>query len=775
MARNLQLALSLLARDGASKVIRQAFQSIVKDTKATQKASDEQAKSQEQNSSRAIKASRSLQDEYRRASSARSTLGIRSEREIQREINQTMAAYNRLTRSGTLSANEQARAFRSMTERVSQLRTELTGVSTTMTRMQKMKMVGSTVAAVAGGVAAASAVLAQPVSNQMSYQQRLAMMANTSYSEDGLEGRRAGMKEMDSLIRSSVRSGGGSKETAAQTLDTMLASGAVTMDSAKTLLPVLQKYSTATGASSDDLAKIAIRLKQTFDIKDEDIGKALNMAISAGQGGSFELADMAKWLPQQLAAASNTGMKGLDDFSVLLGLNQAAAITAGNSDEAGNNVVNLLGKITSQDAANAAARIKLNGKNGIDLPGSIAKAQDKGINSLDAFVGVIDKVVASNPSYRKLDQQLKNAKGADRQKIMESQAKILEGSSVGKMVADRQALMALIGYRSNKQYAKDIQSEANNQRSVPEGQSAGDINFALMAEQSDFKVNKLKNEKDFSEMDSVEPLSNALGDISNKLSKYAEEYPGLTKAVSDASLAIKTMTAAAVAFAGLNFLTGGGIKLPGSRGPGGVTPQSGITPPGTSSLGKIWGGLTRGAGKLLAPLALYQGMQDAPLVHVERGDADARARLKENNYNSSEARMLDAVKARPGLLDAVDEIKSWIRSPGAPSVNPGTDQEDTEAITRGAGIKVPAPDKSQPSIPGVASDDKTWSKSPATIGLQNADPSTIGVPSYLLPQQQKPQPVTITTKVMLDEREIAQAVNNYNGEQSVRGSTGGPQ
>ena len=89
MARNLQLALSLLARDGASKVLKQAMQDIIKQTRATQKAGDEQAKSQQQNTSSAIRASRTLQDEYRRASSARSSLGIRSEREIRREIQQT--------------------------------------------------------------------------------------------------------------------------------------------------------------------------------------------------------------------------------------------------------------------------------------------------------------------------------------------------------------------------------------------------------------------------------------------------------------------------------------------------------------------------------------------------------------------------------------------------------------------------------------------------------------------------------------------------------------
>ncbi|MFS6817813.1 phage tail tape measure protein, partial [Citrobacter meridianamericanus] len=167
MARNLQLALSLLAKDGASKVLRQAMQDILKQTKTTQKASDEQAKSQQQNTSTAIRASRSLQDEYRRASSARSALGIRAEREIQREIQQTMAAYNRLTRSGSLSAREQSRAFRGMSERVRELRTELSGVSNTMTRLRGLKPIASTVGAVAGGVTAATMVLKDPVQRQM--------------------------------------------------------------------------------------------------------------------------------------------------------------------------------------------------------------------------------------------------------------------------------------------------------------------------------------------------------------------------------------------------------------------------------------------------------------------------------------------------------------------------------------------------------------------------------------------------------------------------------
>ncbi|MCR9031298.1 phage tail tape measure protein [Citrobacter amalonaticus] len=724
MARNLQLALSLVAKDGASKALRQTMQGIQAQTKANQKTDSELAKSQQQNTTTAIRASRSLQDEYRRASSARSTLGIRSEREIRREIQQTMAAYSRLTRTGILSANEQSRAFRAMTERVSKLRTELSGVSDGLTRMQRLKNVGSVVGAVAGGAVAAGAVLAKPVSNQMDYQQRLAMMANTAYSDQGLSGRRAGMKEMDELVRRSVRQGGGTKESAAETLDSMLASGAVDMDSAKVMLPLVQRYSTATGAAPTDLANIAIKLKQSFGIKDNDLEKALNMAISAGQLGSFELKDMARYLPSQLAAAGNSGMKGLDDFAVLLGWNQASAITAGTPDQAGNNMQNLLLKLSSKDAAIAASRVKLSSGNGIDLPGSLAAARGKGVNALEAFNNVVDKVVASNPEYRSLEKKLQSAPEGERQSILSSQLKILEGSGVGQIIADQQALMALLAYRGNKKYTGDVISQANEQRLLPLGQTAGDINFDLMSEQAGYKTNQLKNERDFSEMDSVAPLSDALGDISDKLVKYAQEYPELTTAISGATTAIKAMTAAAVAFAGINLLTGGGIKIPGRGGTGGITLPSG------STMGKLW---SRILGKVAAPLALYQGMQDAPLIHVERGDADARARLKEGNYSSSEARMLDAVKARPGLLDAVDEIAGGIKS---------------------------------------------WWSPPTTIGQTATaplNPATTGVPSYLLPQKEKPQPINITSKLMLDGREIASVVNEYNGEQFARGSTGGPQ
>ncbi|HBR4260887.1 TPA: phage tail tape measure protein [Klebsiella pneumoniae] len=716
--RSLQLAMTLLAKDQGSKVLRQTLADVLKQTNANKKAEEEAARVREQSAQSGIRASRTLQQEYQRAANARSVLGIRSERDIQREIAQTQAAYNRLLRTGTLTANEQTRAFRAMTNQVAQLRTELNGAGQSMSRMERARMWGSNVTAFAGGIAAAGAIVAPSVRNQMTYEQRLASMANTAFAEQNTAGRRAGMRSMDQLIRRSVAVGSGNKETAANTLDALLASGAVEYNSAERLLPMLQKYSTATGADSKDLAMIAIRLKQTFGLKDSDIPKALNMAISAGQAGSFELADMAKYLPEQLANASSIGMKGLDDFATLLGLNQASAITAGTSDKAGNNVINLLGKISSQDASNAAARIKINGK-GIDLPGSLAAAQGKGMNALDAFSAIVDKIVAQNPGYQKLEKQLKNTPDdPSRLRIMDSQLQILQGSAVGQIIADREALMALIAYRGNRKYAYGVRDDANAQRTLPELQTAGERNFDLIQGTNLYKVNQLNNTRDFAQMDSIQPLSDVLGKLSGELNDYAGAYPGLTKALAGAETAIKAMTAAAWAFAGIKFLSSAGAAATAA----GTTAAGAGTAAATATRIPGWAGRL-GLGRVLAPFAVWQGAEAVPLMQVSRGDAEARGRLEKGNYPNDQARMLDALKSRPGLMDAWDEIKSWWASP--------------------SNIRVPESANGYP------------------------------VPPFARTPSQQP-PINITTKLELDGRVIAEAVNEVNGQSAARGPQGGP-
>ncbi|MFZ2580049.1 MAG: phage tail tape measure protein [Citrobacter portucalensis] len=717
MARNLQLALSLLARDGASKVLKQAMQDIIKQTRATQKAGDEQAKSQQQNTSSAIRASRTLQDEYRRASSARSSLGIRSEREIRREIQQTQAAYNRLTRAGTMSVNEQSRAFRAMTERVSKLRTELVGVSETMTRMQKIKAVGSTVAAVAGGVTAAAMVIKDPVQRQMAFEYRNAEIANTAYNNLPHEERKKKIPSINNAIREAVRKGGGTPEGAQETLNTLFAGG-LDDNMALGVLPDITRYATASGADPQQLAKIAISALKNFNIKPEQITTLFDKAVRSGENGKYELADMASALPGIMTNAKAVGMSGLDDVDKLLAMLQANAETAGDNSQAATNVNNLFGKYTSADTQNALKNYRFKGKNGkaLSYTDYMAEKRLQGVSVPDAFMDAVGGIVSSDKRVKKLRAEAEKYKGTDRENDILAALDVVVSSITSKIIADQQASMALKTNIMKNEFIKEQISGTRN------ATGAGDSSFDVMSSTNYFKSQQLESEKMFAEQDSMKPVADLYGDLASKLADYSKEYPELTTAISGATTAIKAMSAAAIAFAGLSFLTGGGVKLPGGiKLPGGGAGGGGV-------LGRTWGAITKGGGplswRIAGPLAAAYAAYDLNNTYDDARDDAGNAGMNTGEFLVN--KMKEREKNKKPLFD-IDPGKAF----------------------------------------------SSWWSSPSTIG--QVDPATTGVPSYLLPQQPKSQPFIITTKVMLDQREIAQSVNEYNGEQSNRGSTGGPQ
>ncbi|MDE4020855.1 phage tail tape measure protein, partial [Glaesserella parasuis] len=309
---------------------------------------------------------------------------------------------------------------------------------------------------VGAGVAAGAMVMREPARNQMNFDKRLAMVANTAYSDRDVQGRIAGKKELFKAVEKAVNVGGGTKEDALNSLDTLLASGAMSADTAMNLLPTLQKAAVATGATPDDIAKIAISSMQQMGIGEQDIGKVLDMAVAAGQAGQFELADMAAWLPQQMAAGKQAGLNGLEGFKRLLIANQQARVTAGSSDEAGNNLVNLLGKITAKETNDRFKNLKYKdpktGKEkGINFAKSMEHYKGKGQDSLQAFMSIMDDVVGSDKQYQELQNKLKTAKGAEQAKLFKELTDLVEGTAIGEIISDRQALMALLGIKNNVQ------------------------------------------------------------------------------------------------------------------------------------------------------------------------------------------------------------------------------------------------------------------------------------------------------------------------------------
>lgn len=522
----LNLALKLKAQDQASRVFRRAQSQITQSTRAM--------------------------------AQARERLGVRSEHKIQQEINHTIAAYNRLKRSGTATSRELARAAEATRSKIAGLNAEMGKTSWG----QRLGNVGTAIASVGAGMAAGAMVMAQPMKKEMDYDRRLAMVSNTAFSDRDVAGRIAGKKELHDAVKSAVETGGGTKEEALGALDKLLASGTVKAETAMKLLPTLQKGAVATGASTEDLSAIAISAMQQFGIREDQIGAVLDKAVAAGQAGNFELSDMARWLPQQMAAAKSAGLSGMDGFEALLVANQQARVTAGTSDEAGNNLVNLLAKLTSKETADRFSKLEIKGKDGkthgIDFIKSMENEKKQGKNSIEAFGSIMDMVVGEDKRYQALKAKLKTAKKEEQQALIEQMTNLVEGTAIGQIISDRQALMALLGIRNNVELGKQVKEEVTN------SEGATDKSHKVVMSTNSAKVEQAKNAVEFAQMEGMKSFNNALGDAATKLAEYAKVYPNLTSTLTTAGTVITALSTAAIAASGALALLGvkrGGIGL----------------------------------------------------------------------------------------------------------------------------------------------------------------------------------------------------------------------
>lgn len=448
----------------------------------------------------------------------------------------------RLSRLSSAASNNMAALGRNIDRTVSGLRSMARAVPAAMAAYQAGKF-----------------VLGDPVRQTQAYDLRLAQMANTAFTGRDTAGRRAGALQLDAAVTGAVRSGGGTRESAAETLDTLIASGTVGVDNAMKMLPTLQRFATASGADPSQLAAIAIRSMQSLNVAAEEMPRVLDMAITAGQAGGFELKDMARWLPQQMAASRLSGMTGMPGVAKLLAANQAAAITAGTKDEAGNNLVNLLAKINSQDTARDAAKL------GINLSGSLAAARGKGVNSLDAFVNLVDQIASSDKNYGALRKKAAAAgDDGERRATYDSMADILQGGAIGKIVQDRQALMALVGIMNNREYMADVESKINA------GSGAGERNFATIESTPAFQAQKLANEKAIGMQTALNQVNPLLGRMAEFLATQARDYPNLTAGIVAATTALMALAAAAGAAGVARFVMGGAGAAAGAAGTAGT-------------------------------------------------------------------------------------------------------------------------------------------------------------------------------------------------------------
>ncbi|HHU4065918.1 TPA: phage tail tape measure protein [Raoultella ornithinolytica] len=716
MSKNLALTLSLIAKDAGSKVLRDAMQQTSRQAKQLEKE-------QQRSSESGIRASKALADEYRRSSEARSVLGIRSERQIQREIQQTTAAYNRLTRTGLMSASEQARAFDAMRQKVAGLRGELTSTSETMSRMSKARVLGGNVAAIAGGITAAGAVIAQPVREQMNYSQRLANITNTAYNQLPAEERIAAKGQLSNAIKGAVRKGGGTADTAANALGVLMSKGGVDDKTAMSVLGDVMYTSTATGSNPEEIAQLAVTALNNFKIKKEELPLFFDKLTRSGELGGFELSNMAKDLPTIMTNYSKLGMGGLEALDLLLGSLQANSETSGNNDTAANNYNQLLLKITSADTINNMKnrKFRVSGSKPVSYSEYLVSQRAQGFNTYESFNNAVGAIIADDKGYKKLTADIERNKGTSKEKDLLAARDVLVSTIIASIIPDSQAQMALTTAFLKKDYIKEQVAGTRK------ANGAVNSSFQVVSSEPLFKFNQLSNEKFFADGDVFSKFNKVLGNTAITIADYAKEYPELTVAINGATQGIKAMTAAAYVFAGIRLLQGG---IDSASVPGG-SPGAG--------------------GKLASALSIT-----TPAIVITAGSVALglmRDKLRDDFDKKPMPEKVTSIQDGTSGYSFVDVAWAVLKSKFGQDKRPSS-------------IDIPRlPDGGVDIAPQLDHDGVNFGV-PAYLQRNNKSSYSGGASS------ENKQPLIIKNQIILDEKVLAEAVNNVNGEQANRGPRG---
>lgn len=432
----------------------------------------------------------------------------------------------------------------------------------TSSLLQKGAAVGG--AAVAGGMVVSSA-LQKP----RDYAQQMTYIAATATGGQGLSSsqRLQRIGTLEQYVKDSVRQGGGKREDVAAALNELIASGKYDIDTVKPALMSSAKTAFAAGADTVDAAKMTIAMRN-FGVKNLDL--AQDRAMRAGQVGSFEYKDMSKFLPEQMAAARASGYSGDAGLIKLLTLNQMAKSTSADSASAGNNVVNLLQKLSSREFSDSIAdaiivqsgdptRIKgsKKPKTVFDWASYTQEQRSQGVYGVEAFVSLLERQLAGNKKYQALQTQAQSAATPEAKKaILGDMSNIALGSNIGQIIADRQALMAALAVVYNKDSSAKLENQISN--------ASGTVNSDLaMIQQTEWaKDQALNQEKLFAQSKAYDAISDSLGGLKENITKLAGNNEDLAATTYATTVAVAGLAAGATTAAIALRSVGKGSNFP---------------------------------------------------------------------------------------------------------------------------------------------------------------------------------------------------------------------
>lgn len=429
--------------------------------------------------------------------------------------------------------------------------------------------------ALTGGVTAAGMFASNALKQPRDYAQLMTYITTTATGGQGLSTeQRLGKRALfESFVKDAVRQGGGKREDAAAALNELIASGKYDETNVAPALLASSKTAFAAGADTIDAAKMTLAM-QNFGVK--DLSLAQDRAMRAGQVGSFEYKDLAKFLPSQMAMANAFGYSGDAGLIKLLSLNQIAKMTAADSSEAGNNVVNLLQKLSSRELGDNLAdkienteglptKIKKNKKGKVvgrefDWATYSIQQREQGVYGVEAFINLLEHQLKGNKQYTDLQNKAKSAKTPEELKsTLSDMSNIAMGSQLGQFIADRQALLAAMAAFYNKDKGKELESEISNAK----GTVNADIDVIKQEEWA--KDMAMNQEKLFAQSKMYDSVSDSLGNAKDKITEWAQGNEDLAASAYGATIALGALALGAGAvtlLGGKGGLGAGGVKTP---------------------------------------------------------------------------------------------------------------------------------------------------------------------------------------------------------------------
>ena len=491
-------------------------------------------------------------------------LGIRTEQQITTEIKKTQGAYTQLSilqRQGLVTAKDMERAYTSMKSRVAALNTELGKTVSTEKQIQQIQKTGgsggmSTLqrgGAVAGAVVGAGYVMQRPVRDAMQYEKDLAQLSINAY--DNPDDRKTGQNTLRSMISKTAKQYGQTTDDVLTGLNSLMASGkykgktdAETEKNLENALRAAAEAAQASGGDILDFAQLSIAAKSKNISEREYMG----YAVQAGKEGNFETRDLAKHLSTQSGMLPSDPANRQRQASQLMALNQVAMSTAGTADQAGNNVTNLLSKMGAESTKKTFKK-----DYGINLDERYLEGAKTGKTRFDVFGEALNEAMQKDIRYKKVISDLgKTNNSGEREQILLSQQGILEQSALSNILPDMQALAAGVALATQLKEFNRI-TTVNQEKGLQSlTEDAG-----TMRDTAGYGVNQLTVTKKNSEFEAMGGFNDALGDVSIKLSKYADEYPKIAEAVAGATVAISALAVAAGGAALVQF-TGGKGSVP---------------------------------------------------------------------------------------------------------------------------------------------------------------------------------------------------------------------